>query len=49
MISALEIERQDREITELAEDEERTRRFVADQLDGDVRHYDRDEDYHSPN
>ena len=49
MISALEIERQDREITQLAEEEERTRRFVADQLEGEVRYYERREDYHSPN
>lgn len=49
-IAANEAEKQEKEIIELAEEEERTRRFVEDQLEGNpVKFYDSDDEYLSPN
>jgi len=50
MISATEAEMQEKEIIELAEEEERTRRFVEKSLEGNpVKYFDPDEEYYSPN
>lgn len=49
ILVTLEIERQDKEIIELAEEEERTLRLVEDKLGGDLKFFDPGDDHFSPN